>query len=579
MGIPGMFGTLAGRGVFKKREHRHPAQGEVGPCVVFDDATLPILISHEWQRQPTETSASESAGYDAGRGGRETQLRAFTACYIRQLVEEYNCTIVWVRDGGVNDKPNTIGSDVFDNLARGCAEADSAIGSTGNAAHRRTFDMISELDWPMNGFCSHDDAVMEAFGACGTGQCENDVLIVSAPANCADGEVWRQARKLLHRYGNERRIFIVSSDTDMLFFRESSPDVGIVLWLPADTNQKYAEAPVVGADWSCDLFRNTGSSRKLLSFTYCTVADDVAHALGVDPKFLPILGACLGGDLTACDPSVYDVTFRIKSALVDKHFEHGSAVAQAFKTLRNEDVHALSMVSSMKARAKGTRECHNGKYCRNPTCEYRHPRGGSMWCSEEVNGGQCRRPDCHFRHTAPMAFEIAPYALEQTGVASQYPGGAIFKTWGEAVKSLADMHEKRKQLFLGVGLRRSIMGQGLKRSKDLRNIIFKKTADLVQTHGKCWVTDSGKIDVGACVRGLCQWLCSMADGDGHDYSDALTRAIRNYDIPSHEEDTLPVVVSPHVSISAFFPDLYRSIAVAVVAHKVLCCLRACPERV
>lgn len=451
MGIPGMFGTLEGQGVFKRREHQYRGQGGMGHCIVFDDATLPQLIMHEWRRQPPGTSSSGPAGFNPSNGGWLTQFRAFASCYIKQLVQEYNCTIVRVRHGGMNDKLNTINDGVYETLALGCAKADSAMESTGGTANRGTLELVSELCWPKNGSSSIDEAVLEAFGQYVEGSTRYDVRVVSAAANCADGEAWRQAASLTCLNGNQRKTFIVSCDTDVLFFRESSPDVGIVLLSSVAMDRKYSTAPVFGVEWSCILFEDTASYHKLPRFTYCTVADDVANALGVDARFMPILAACLGGDLSVYDPSVYGVTVRIKSALVNDHFGHGSAAAQALYSLAHDDSRALGKRMRVETGGRSMRACPNRKYCRRSCCEYSHPRGGELPCNAESAGGQCSRPLCRFRHAAPMAFEIAPYALEKYGLGSKFPHREIFQTWAEAVERLANMQAEHTQSYFGIG--------------------------------------------------------------------------------------------------------------------------------
>lgn len=544
MGIPGMFEALEGKGVMKTRMYRHEAQGQVGPCIVFHDAILPQLILRDWRRQPTDSAASGPVGYCPSNGGRLTQFRAFCACYIKQLVQEYHCTIVWVRDGGVNDKLNTFSNEVCKTVSLGCVHSDSKLESTEYTANKGTLDVVSQTCWPMNGFTSTDNSVLEAIGKCGEGLLwGTSAWVVSAAGQCTDGEVWRQARKLVQRYGNERRTFLLSCDTEMLFFRQTPPDVGVVLLPSAGMHQKHPISTVNGAEWAWDLIRDVASCPKLLRLSYCTVTDDVAYALGVEPRLLPILAACLGGDLSAFDPSVYDMTVCIKSALVDMHFDHGSAVAQEFKSLAKEDIQARTVVSNMNTTSRTTWACPHGVHCHRPSCYYTHPSGGNMWCSdEEILSQQCCRPHCRFRHCAPMAFEVAPTALKSLGVPVHFPGRAIFQTWGEAMEYLANIRDEHKSSHLGVGLRVPI-GDGVIGSEDLRYIILEKTIDLVRTPGICPSTDRGKIDVEGCVRNLCQRVWNVSD-DG-DLADALTRAIRIYDIPSHDGDALPAIVSTH----------------------------------
>lgn len=67
--------------------------------------------------------------------------------------------------------------------------------------------------------------------------------------------------------------------------------------------QAYPNAPIIGARWSCGLMQDLAPSPKLLRFTYCIVFDDIAHALGVGPKFLLIVEARFGGDFSAYNPS------------------------------------------------------------------------------------------------------------------------------------------------------------------------------------------------------------------------------------------------------------------------------------
>lgn len=564
MGIPGMLGALNKRDVFTQKKHLHQANGEVGPCLVFDTFTLPQLIKREWKRQPTGTPATGPVAYDSSTGGWVTRLRKFAICYLKQLVEEYHCTIVWVRDGGANDKPNTINDSVFDDIAQGCNDADAAIKSTGITAKRDTLDIVSELLWPMKGFSPTNNAVSEALAACGEGVWRDQFRVVIAAAKSTDGEVWRQAIKLLDRYQKERSMFIVSCDTDMLFFRGSSPEVGVVLMSSyAMEHEGDDKPPVIGARWSCDLRREVASHSKLLSFTYCTTTDDVAHALGVEPELLPVLAACLGGDLSTDDPSIYNLTVGIKSALVEKHFEDGSGVAEAFKHLANEDEHALNQTLRRQSFRNGRRACSYGKYCRRSNCDYTHPREGRMWCSKEkIPGRQCSRLDCRCRHAAPMAFELAPYILKKFGKASNFPHGAIFPTWREGVEALSEMQEESRQSCLGVRVKIPI-GNGLRGTKDLRRIIFEESINLVRTKGRCWTTDSGEIDVDVCVRDLCEWLCTVSGRDEHDVSEALTRAIRVYDMPSLDEDALPVVVSTY-TLRSRFSVVRRSSVVAIV---------------
>lgn len=146
----------------------------------------------------------------------------------------------------------------------------------------------------------------------------------------------------------------------MIFFREISPEVVIVS--SAGIGQAYPNAPVIGARWSCDLMWDVAPSPKLLRFTYCTVFDDIVHALGVDPKFLLIVAARLGGDFSECNPSVHDVTLGIKAALVAISFKHSLAVAQVFENLPNENAHALQKVSTIKTRSRDMRACYSAKY-------------------------------------------------------------------------------------------------------------------------------------------------------------------------------------------------------------------------
>lgn len=101
-------------------------------------------------------------------------------------------------------------------------------------ANKSTLDVVSQTCWPMNGFTSTDDAVLEAIGKCGEGLLwGTSAWVVSAAGNCTDGEVWRQARELVQRHGNDRRMFILSCDTEILFSRQTPPDVGVVLFLPS----------------------------------------------------------------------------------------------------------------------------------------------------------------------------------------------------------------------------------------------------------------------------------------------------------------------------------------------------------
>lgn len=563
MGIPGMFTKLGERGVFQKRPFCHQAQGEFGPCVVFDDFTLPRLILAEWRRQPTESVASGPVRYNSRNGCWATQFRAFATCCIQQLVEEYHCTIVWIRDGRVNDKPSTMTDADFKDLAQGCDGADTAIRSTGGAANRGTLDTVSALRWPMKGFRSTNEAVLEAFQARGEGGWRDKVRVVNSAANCADGEVWRQAVKLLHRYGNKRRTFIVSCDTVMFFFRQSAHGVNVVL---ISSQKESHNALMIGAQWSCDLHQAATSNINLLRFTYCTITDDVAHALGVEPELLPVLAAYLGGDLSTYDPNVYNATVHIKSSIVDKHFEDGSPGAQAFKHLAHE-------VLKMKTRNRGAQECFNGKYCHNVRCKYAHPRDGSMWCREERAGDkQYCRPHCRFRHIKPMAFEIAGYTLEKYGVASKFPGRrAIFPTWGKAAGGLATMQEARKQSFLGVGETLPI-GHGMRGNKDVRNIVTEETIDLVRTQGRWCTLGSGEIDVELFERNLCHWVRDLSGRDEHDAFEAFIGAVRVYDIPSLGEDAISAPVSTQIAI-AFLSVVspYRRRC----CRDIWCCLRAC----
>lgn len=139
--------------VFKKRNYRRQATGgnvleggcRDGPCIVFDDAVLPRLVVHEWERH-SKGDGLNSRGYNVERGGWITQFRAFAAEMIKVLVAGFQCTIVWVRDGGVNDKPNFIRDVMFEELDWGCAEADEMIEcKQAEAIGIRTVDTADNL--------------------------------------------------------------------------------------------------------------------------------------------------------------------------------------------------------------------------------------------------------------------------------------------------------------------------------------------------------------------------------------------------------------------------------------------------
>lgn len=385
-------------------------------------------------------------------------------------------------------------------------------------------------------------AVLEAIADIAVGSLAGQVLVLEAAANCTDGEVWRQALKLNNRYKGERDTFIFSSDTDTLFVGETSQSIGVVLMCPGANNGGDLNKISRGANWSCDI-SGIGSS-KYLRFTYCNIDEDVAGAhgaFGVEPRFLPVLAACLGGDLSAYDADVRRFTVGVKSALVNAHFADPD-VAKAFKSLTNQ-TRREQEVARTRGRAGSrsvTWECKYGKFCRKSECTFSHPRGARMYCKSEESG-RCTRPGCDYRHAQPMAFEIDPFLLNAHGLPC--PDEIVFDTWGEAVKALLEVQEKQKKVAHGVG-RGMPLGFGLKHAKALNHMITRRTTELVKEHRGRWTTDSGKLDIETCVQDVCAWLPNVSAGSGgQDHARALRGAIKTYDLPPVEEDPLRVSVS------------------------------------
>lgn len=567
MGIPGMMSYLNDKhNVFKKTTKKYsPQPREVmgcsdgggsgarrGPCLVFDDATLPMIV-RELQHE----------SYDVQRGGWATCFRSSSKDFIETLLLDYQCDLVWVRDGGVNDKPNTIGQDFYDKFHWRCAAADAMISCAEDRdINRRTVDMAHDLSKSKSMFETY--AVMQAFEIVAARPTLADqVRVVEAPANCADAEVVRQAEKMRSKHGGERDHFIVTSDTDILFFGDMSPDIGVVLLsfesefnagsrkqghLAADERWSQPRAskgrsghrqPAYssrGALWSCSLtsFR----------FTCCTVAVDIAGAFGVEVELLPVLAACLGGDLAAFDRGVHNFTIRLKSAVLKKHFEDPDFI-KTFKALKPALMHELHAEASRRRKGghHDPRACHYGKYCNVTSCPKEHP-AGRMFCRSEQGNGRCTRPGCNYKHSKSIAFRIEARTLTNSGGVNA-SGDVVFKfydSFEDAMSELKELHEKLKSSTFGVGLY-PYLRFGVSSIKSHQNTIVSKTAELIKQSNWCC---NGKLDIEVCARDVCAWLRQVSmkkAADEEQHVAAFRRAIEIHKIPAVSGHPAPVGVS------------------------------------
>lgn len=550
MGIPGMLSYLNDKhDVFKRKSYRLQAKGgnglegdcRDGPCIIFDSAVLPLLIYREWERY-SKRSGLEYLGYMVERGGWETQFRAFAARFVKELATTYQCTVVWVLDGGVNKKPSARSDRIFETLNMDCAEADKMVEcEQAGVASTCTVAMTRELRRSSYEFETY--AVTQAIVDIAVGPLANEVLLIEAAANCTDGKVWRQAENLHNRFNGERKTFIVSCDTDMLFFGDTSPDIGVVLLQLGSTDERSSQNRVSkGADWSCDVHGIVSS--KFLRFTYCNIAEDIAGAhgaLGVEACALPVLATLLGSDLCACEADIYDFTVAVKSALLNKHFADPE-VTKAFKTLNIKERHEQEAARRRRKNGQSDiRGCKFGKNCRRPECALSHPKEGNMFCTRESENGRCLQPRCHFRHAKPIAFGIRPSFFQKFRFPC--PAQGVFDTWGQAVQALLEIQEEQKKENHGVGINIRL-GLDLECSGALNDILRRRTVELVKHHQGRWTTNSGKLKIKTCVQDVCLWLRDVsASSEGRDDADAFTRTIKIYDLPSVEEDLLHVNVN------------------------------------
>ena len=535
-----MLTFLRDRGTIKKREFHHMnsakeagegpnADQPIGPGLVFDSFALIELLLQEWAKLPR----AHPFRFDHTRGGQVTQLRAFYGHYLKQLVEDYQCTVTWVRDAGVNRKPAMIPQDVFDFVRNTCPLTDHVIrsGQT-DCPHdpsTRTVDIVSELYLLEK---REEDFLL---GAVEDVRLGSSLLVIDAPANGADAEVWRQAQRM----AATRETFIVSVDTDMFFFADTSPsNVGIVL-LYQQTYESYlprSKVEAVGNQWSCDLRGNVSSRFLRLKFCY---VEDVASECKVDAKYLPVLGACLGGDLGKHDGNYHEFTVRLKAALLQRHFKNPAVVA-AFRQPEEGLQQQLKAVA--KARMKrllGNQTCNRGEFCRRASCERIHPAKGNLRCKyEEPREGKCPNPCCRMRHSRPIGFRVAASTVDRFE-GHESLKSTVFDTWEQAVQAASNMVNKWKQASHGIGPHMT-PGAGLSFYDHFWSRILRLTCELVETHSKKWRRTKGEVDMRACARDLCAWLEGVSGYGENGITQALIRAIETYS-PLPLDQPLPPV--------------------------------------
>ena len=557
-----MLTFLRGQGTIKKREFRQSAkagQGTnlnvdelIGPGLVFDSRTLIELLVEEWTKLPR----AHPLRFDHTRGGQATQFRAFCGPYLKQLVEEYQCKIAWVRDAGVNDKPVMIQNWIYEFVHGTCPLTDSAImsGQTERPRTERSTSTIAQFKQtrktnqttPLYSYTSTVDIISDLYslnmngedfllGALEDVHLGSSLLVINAPANSADAEVWRQAQRM----AATRETFIVSSDTDMFFFADTSrSNVGVVL-LCQQKYESYLPQPKVealGEQWSCSLGGNVSS--RSLRFKFCFV-EDVANECNVDVKYLPVLGACLGGDLGMFDRNYHEFTVRLKATLLQKHFKTPAVIAAFRKPeegLRQE-LHAVAK-ARMQERL-GNQTCNFGEFCRRPSCQRIHPAERNLRCKhEELPEGRCLDPCCRMRHTRPIGFRISERTVDRfEGQASLKT--TSFDTWEEAVQAVSNIVNEWKQLSHGTGPYIP-PGGGLSFFKHHRRIIFRRTCELVSRHCRNWEGTDGEVNMRACARDLCAWLVNISGCGINGMTQALIRAIETYS-PLPLEQPLPPV--------------------------------------
>ena len=548
-----MLTFLRDRGTISKRElyhhseragHETDSDQPIGLGLVFDSRCLAELLLQEWAK----LRRAHPLRFDPARGGWVTQLRAFSGHYLKQLVEEYQCTIAWVRDAGVNDKPAMISQSIYEFIRSACPRTDHIIQNGQNALTCTTTNIISDFHSVEakddNFFLDAVDDVHQVLGSA--------LLVINAPANSADAEVWRQARRMA---AARRKTFIVSGDTDMFFFADiSRSNIGVVLLHGPAKTHETTEVEAVGEQWSCDLGGNTSS--RCLRLKYCFV-EDVASEFKVDVKYLPVLGACLGGDLGKHDGNYHEFTVRLKAVLLQRHFK-APDVLEAFRKPNEGLLQELRAVREARTQARlSSVSCVQGEFCSRASCEQVHPVKGNLRCQyEKRHGGRCLNPSCRMRHTRPIGFRIVASTLHsffngreslkfttfrKWEEAARDVSNITFHTWEGAVRAVSNIANEWKMVSYGIGPYMA-PGVGLFFSKDHRRTILRLTCELVSTRCKSWGEIDGKVDMKSCARDLCSWLNVISGCEGKIMTQALIRAIKTYSHLPLNQPLAPVEV-------------------------------------